>query len=150
VRIEVKAKLPAGIGSFPAIMAIGDGQWPQSGALALVEQFGQDKTWAYLTAYADSSSHGATGNVTYNYSDPTSASANFHVYAVDWYSDHLVFQVDGRTVVSKPFDSGAPFATIPEYLTLDVALGGSQGGAVDNGGFPMTMTVDYVRVYSLP
>jgi len=150
VRIEVRAKLPAGIGSAPGVVGLGQtGGWPQCGELALVEQHGQDKSWVYVTAYADSVARGSTGNIRYDFANPTSASTEFHVYSLDWYIDHLVFKIDGNLVVSKTFDATSPFRLIPEYLNLNVAVGGTFGGPVDPGAFPMDMTVDYVRVYQL-
>jgi beta-glucanase (GH16 family) len=147
-RVEVRAKLPAGIGSFPGIIAMGStGTWPQCGELALVEQYGQDKSWFYVSATAGSADD--TGNVQYSFPDATtSTSSDFHVYSLDWYTDHIVFQVDGTEITRTPFATSSPFSTIPEYLILDLALGGTMGGAIDPTAFPMDMIVDYVRVYS--
>ena len=147
-RVEVRAKLPAGIGSFPGIIAMGStGTWPKCGELALVEQYGQDKSWFYVSATAGSADD--TGNVKYTFPDATiSTSSDFHVYSVDWYSDRVVFQVDGNEIARTTFTASSPFANIPEYLVLDLALGGNMGGTIDPDAFPMDMIVDYVRVYS--
>ena len=147
-RVEVNAKLPAGIGSFPGIIAMGStGTWPQCGELALLEQYGQDKSWFYVSATAGGASD--TGNVQYTFPNPnTSTSSDFHVYSVDWYTDHIVFQVDGNEITRMTFTASSPFATIQEYLVLDLALGGTMGGTIDPDAFPMEMVVDYVRVYS--
>jgi beta-glucanase (GH16 family) len=149
-RVEVRAKLPKGIGSFPGIIGMGTvGTWPQCGELALMEQYGQDKSWFYVAAHAGSASgSGDTGNVKYTFASATTASADFHVYSVDWYADHIVFQVDGIEITRTTFTASSPFYAIPEYLILDLALGGGMGGTIDNNAFPMDMMVDYVRVYS--
>ncbi len=148
-RIEVSAKLPAGIGSFPGIVMNGtSGNWPQCGELAIMEQWGQDKTWFYATSYADSVANGNSGNIKYTFPKATTASSDFHLYALDWYSDHLVFQVDGNQILSQPYATTSPFHNIPESITLDLALGGNMGGTIDPNGFPMVMVVDYVRVYA--
>jgi beta-glucanase (GH16 family) len=150
-RVEVRAKLPAGIGSFPGILLLGTrGTWPACGELALMEQWGQDKSWFYATAYSGDAS-GDTGHVKYSFRNTSEASSTFHVYSLDWYDDRVVFQVDGKTIVDKPYDSSSPFASIPEYIVLDVALGGTMGGLVNNADFVgngMDMVVDYVKVYS--
>lgn len=150
-RVEVRAKLPAGGGSFPGIVLLGTrGNWPACGELALMEQWGQEKSWFYATAYAGDAS-GSTGNVKYSFRDDGEASSTFHVYSLDWYADRLVFQIDGKTIIDKPYDSSSPFASIPEYLVLDVALGGNMGGTINNADFAnnaMDMVVDYVKVYS--
>jgi hypothetical protein len=149
-RVEVSAKLPAGIGSFPGIIALGtSGTWPQCGELALVEQYGQDKSWFYTSANAGTAvGSGSTGNVKYTFPNATTASNDFHVYSLDWYSDHIVFQVDGIEITRTTFATSSPFYTVPEYLVLDLALGGNMGGIIDSSAFPMDMVVDYVRVYS--
>ena len=146
-RIEVRAKLPTGAGSAPGIVLSGvTGSWPASGGLALMEQ-GQDKSWFYATAYAGGAS-GDTGHVRYAFPNATTASSEFHVYALDWYAASLVFQVDGNNVASTTYDSTSPFATVPESIVLYLAVGGDLGGTVDSNAFPMDMLIDYVRVYS--
>jgi hypothetical protein len=150
-RIEVLAKLPAGQGSFPAILMKGTtGTWPDSGALGLMEQYGQDKSWFYATAYAPSTAgSGVTSKTKYTFADATTASADWHLYAVDWYWDHLVFWVDDHITLTSTYTPSSPFYTITEYVVLDVAIGGDMGGTIDNTAFPMEMSVDYVRVYNL-
>jgi beta-glucanase (GH16 family) len=150
-RIEVRAKLPAGAGSFPGIVMMGtSGTWPTCGQLSLMEQYGQDKSWFYSTVYAGSAAgSGSTDKIAYDFPDATTASTDFHVYSVDWYTDHVVFQVDGDEILSSAYATTSPLHNVTEYLILDVALGGDMGGTIDNTAFPMDMLVDYVRVYEL-
>lgn len=149
-RIEVKAKLPAGIGSFPAIVMMGTtGTWPQCGELALMEQYGQDKSWFYSQVSAgNAAGSGSTDSIQYTFPNATTASADFRLYSLDWYSDRVVFKVDGNLIMTSNYDPSSPLYSVPEYIILDVAIGGNMGGTVDNNGFPMDMVVDYVRVYS--
>jgi beta-glucanase (GH16 family) len=149
-RIEVRAKLPEGQGSFPGIIMLGPtSNWPQNGELALMEQYGQDKSSFYASANAgDGAGLGSTGDVQYDFSDATTASADFHVYSIDWHTDHVDFAVDGDPIVTSTFTTSSPFSSVPEYIVLDVALGGDMGGTIDNSAFPMEMVVDYVRVYA--
>ena len=77
---------------------------------------------------------------------------SFHVYAIDWTQDRIDFYVDdskyftfeneGKGMEEWPFD-------LPQYLLLNIAIGGSWGGqkGIDNAIFPQKMFVDYVRVY---
>jgi beta-glucanase (GH16 family) len=151
-RIEVRAKLPAGIGSFPGIIMMGtSGGWPQCGELALVEQYGHDKSSFYVDAYASTTTDGSgdTGSIKHTFLDADTASKDFHIYSLDWHTDHIAFQVDGIEITRTTFNTSSPFNTIPEYIILDVALGGNMGGTIDSTSvFPMDMMVDYVRVYS--
>jgi beta-glucanase (GH16 family) len=150
-RIEVRARLPAGTGSFPAIVMMGtSGLWPACGQLSIMEQYGQDKSWFYSTVRAGSApGSGSTDHAQYSFADAATASEDFHVYSVDWYSDHVVFQVDGDEILTSVYTAESPLHNIAEYIILDVALGGDMGGAIDNSAFPMDMVVDYVRVYEL-
>ncbi|HEY5283535.1 MAG TPA: glycoside hydrolase family 16 protein [Polyangia bacterium] len=149
-RIEVKAKLPSAIGSFPGIVMLGtSGGWPAGGEIGLMEQWGQDKSWYYASAYADTSPN--SGNLRqqqYDFSPATAGSDDFHVYSADWYSDHLVIQIDGKEVMTTTFGTSSPFYTTPEYIVLDLAVGGTMGQSIVPGDFPTEMVVDYVRVYA--
>jgi beta-glucanase (GH16 family) len=76
----------------------------------------------------------------------------FHVYAIDWTRDSIVFYVDEEKYFSFenektgleewPFDQ-------PQYLLLNIAVGGGWGGqkGIDDSIFPQKMYIDYVRVY---
>ena len=146
-RVEVRAKLPDGQGSFPAILLMGTtGNWPQCGEIGMMEQRGQDKSSLYCSTYS-----GASSDIKQQvpFPDASTLSSDFHVYALEWYSDHMVFFIDGVQVARSNFDATSPFFTGTYYLILDVAIGGTMGGAIDDaGGFPMDMVLDYVRVYS--
>jgi beta-glucanase (GH16 family) len=148
-RVEVSAKLPAGKGSFPAILLMGTtGSWPQCGEIGMLEQWGQEKSWLYCSTYAGNAS-GDIGNQKVTFPNATTASSDFHLYALDWYPDHMVFFIDDVQVARSDFKPSSPFYTNTFYLILDVAIGGSMGGAIDDtNGFPMDMVLDYVRVYS--
>jgi beta-glucanase (GH16 family) len=143
-RVEVRAKLPAGQGSFPAILLMGTGaNWPQSGEIGMMEQWGQDKSSLYCSTLSGTSSD---INQKITFSDATS---DFHVYALEWYSDHMVFLIDDAQVAQASFDTTSPFYTGKFYIVLDVAIGGTMGGTIgDASAFPMDMVLDYVRVYS--
>jgi beta-glucanase (GH16 family) len=148
-RIEVRAKLPAGKGSFPAILLMGTtGTWPDCGEIGLLEQWGQDKSWLYCSTYAGGAS-GDIGSKKVTFPDASSASSDFHVYALDWTAEHMAFFIDDVEVAHADFNASSPFSTNNFYLILDVAIGGTMGGTIDNvSGFPMDMVLDYVRVYA--
>jgi beta-glucanase (GH16 family) len=147
-RVEVRAKLPAGQGSYPAILLMGTtGNWPQCGEVGIMEQWGQvDKSWLYCSTYSGTASD---INQKVTFPNATTLSSDFHVYALEWYSDHMVFFIDGAQVARSNFDKTSPFYTGTFYLILEVAIGGTMGGTIDDAGsFPMDMVLDYVRVYS--
>jgi beta-glucanase (GH16 family) len=152
-RVEVRAKLPAGRGSFPAILLMGTtGTWPQCGEIGMMEQLGQDKSWLYCSTYSGAlSDSGASNDIRKQVTFPNAMtlSSDFHVYALEWYSDHMVFFIDDGEVARFSFDTTSPFYTGKFYIILDVAIGGSMGGTIGAASaFPMDMVLDYVRVYS--
>lgn len=154
-RLEVRAKLPAGAGTWPAFWALGANLysvgWPACGEIDVLEYTGTRPTLttsaAHLAAY-DGSHWYATRTA-----PPSSTlSTQFHVYAVDWTSTALTFSRD-KTVIGTitraevtqhgvwPFDK-------PFFLLLNLAIGGTYAGAVPlTTPFPQRYVIDYVRVY---
>ena len=151
---EVRAKMPCGQGTWPAIWTLGTGgRWPEDGEIDILEQRGQNKTEILGTVHTRA----------YNYSNGTlgvgrgastglpDACQAFHRYQLTWSADRIEIGVDG--VVYMVFDnpktgdvSRWPFDS-PQYLILNLAIGGDLGGAVDPAFTPQSMEVDYVRVY---
>ena len=74
----------------------------------------------------------------------------YHVYAIEWTPDRidLFLHTKYHTVLLDKAGTGAenPFRK-PQYLILNLALGGIRGGAIDNSAFPQKFLIDYVRVY---
>ena len=79
-------------------------------------------------------------------------SEDFHVYAMEWYPDRIDIFVDGQkyfTFQNEGTGSRAwPFDK-PQYLLINLAIGGSWGGqkGIDDAMFPQRYLVDYVRIY---
>jgi len=155
-RIEVKAKLPAARGTWPAIWMLpsdhGKVAWPKCGEIDIMEHVGHEPGLIHGTLHCEAFNHvkhtarGATLAV-------PSASSEFHVYSMDWSAERIVLHIDGKTYATfdrKPADTLAewPFNK-PFYLILNLAIGGSWGGqkGIDESAFPQRMEVDYVRVY---
>ncbi len=151
---EVRAKLPCGGGTWPAIWTLGTGgRWPDDGEIDIMEQTGANKVQVLGTIhtraynyYNGSLGVGLGGSRTVD----TSCTA-FHKYQLTWDASAVTVGVDGVNYFSysKPVGASSDrwlFDT-SQYLLLNLAVGGSLGGAVDNLSFPNRMEVDYVRVY---
>ena len=155
-RIEVKAKLPTGVGMWPAIWMLGSNRdqlsWPACGEIDIMENVGYDPDTIHANIHTKAYNHtigtnkGSRIKVQSPYKD-------FHVYAVEWFKDHLDFYVDGQKYFSFENDGAGnnetwPFDK-PQYLILNVAVGGDWGGkyGIDQSIFPQKMLVDYVRYY---
>lgn len=148
--VEVRAKLPCGKGTWPAIWMLGTGgAWPGDGEIDIMEQVGAAPSRVFGTVHTQTSGGNGTGSAV---SIPDACTA-FHNYQLTWTPDRLVLGVDDRNYyqylnpkngyANWPFDK-------PQYLLLNLAVGGTLGGAVDDSIFPVQMEVDYVRVYQRP
>lgn len=156
-RFEIKAKLPTGRGTWPAIWMLPTdwayGGWPKSGEIDIMEHVGFDQNNVHITVHTEA----------YNHSKETqkgkskvieTASTAFHLYRVDWtpfavrgyIDDQPVFEFtnEGKGSSVWPFDKRF-------HLLMNIAVGGNWGGAagVDPAVFPQSMEVDYVRVYEM-
>lgn len=154
-RIEVRAKLPAGKGMWPAIWMLGANlntvSWPACGEIDIMEYVGYQPNVVHATVHtaAGSGSNGDGSSKTLE-----TAEEEFHVYGLIWDRSSLTFYIDTADNVTHVYApsvknaSNWPFDN-PHFFILNVAVGGNWGGAqgIDNTIFPQTMEVDYVRVY---
>lgn len=153
-RVEVKAKLPKGRGTWPAIWMLPTenayGGWPNSGEIDIMEHVGYDPNNVHFTLHATaffgSNGKGGAKNI-------PGATDNFHIYRLDWAPYGIRGYFDNEKVFEY-LNPGASFTTWPYdkkfHLLLNIAVGGTWGGAqgVDDTVFPATLEVDYVRVYN--
>ena len=154
-RIEVRAKLPAGRGTWPAIWMLGKNRveagWPKCGEIDIMEHVGFDKDTIHGTIHTQAYNHmkGTQKGKTIFIENPYTA---FHIFSIEWTPEKIDFLLDGvvyNHIVNEhlsinewPFDQ-------PFYLILNLAVGGDWGGqkGIDESVFPATMEVDYVRVF---
>jgi len=151
-RIEVRARLPQGRGVWPAIWTLGDNMdrvgWPRCGEIDIMEFVGKEPGAVHATVhYQLDGKHRSSGHKL----DTPKPFADFHVYAVEWFPDRMDFYFDQTKYHTfRIADAGAgadnPFRQ-PQYLLINLALGGSWGGPLDDAIFPQQYLVDYVRVY---
>jgi beta-glucanase (GH16 family) len=154
-KMEVRAKLPQGKGSWPAIWLMPEeavyGGWPHSGEIDVMEHLNYD-TIFYQTLH----SHYIDGlnkkqHPQYTHTAPFIA-GEFNVFGMEWSRDKIEFFINGKrtftypklqndtTRVQWPFDQKF-------YIILNQALGGSWAGPIGNKDLPQQMEIDYVRVY---
>ena len=110
-----------------------------------MEFVGKDPKLIYGTLhYSQDGKHGSSqGHVPIL--DP---GADFHTYAVEWWPDRIDFFFDGEKYHTSPLEDGQGDAFHqPHYLILNLALGGSWGGPIDDAVLPQPFLIDYVRVY---
>lgn len=154
-RVEVRAKLPAGTGTWPAIWMLPSdndyGGWPKSGEIDIMESLGYIPYFIASTVQTEAYSH-VNGTQKTSITSVPDCYTTFHNYILEWDDQELRFFVDseqnatfsndGGGVSSWPFDKRF-------HLILNVAIGGTFGGVmgIDDSILPQAMVVDYVRIY---
>ncbi|KAI9325944.1 licheninase [Obelidium mucronatum] len=157
---EVRAKLSRGKGTHPAIWfrpTGSHGAWPNGGEIDVMEQIGQtpNSIFSNIHSPATVAASGSKGKPK-EYKVLPSATNDWHNYQMLWTQDKLEFAVDGvvYNTYNKPTAAVTkenwPF-TIPNFLILNVAVGGAWCGPPDATTFaqPVVMAIDYVRVYQV-
>ena len=151
--IEGRIKLPKGKGTWPAfwMMPVNYTGWPDSGEIDIMEEVGYHPNYVSSSLHANAHVHTNNTQVTKEMYC-AGAEGEYHVYAIEWTAEKITTFVDGKVLLTYanrglghddwPYD--APF-----YVILNLAWGGSWGGSqgVDESALPVTMSVDYVRVF---
>ncbi len=147
-KVEVSAKMPAGVGTWPAIWMLGSdvdtNSWPNCGEIDIVEHLGRDLNKIYSTLHYPGHSGGNADGNTKVISNATTA---FHKYSLDWSASSIKIYVDDQLVHSVVNSAAIPF-NHNFFLILNLAMGGNFAGPVDPSVTGATLEIDYVRVYS--
>ena len=155
-RMEIRAKLPSGLGTWPATWmlgsSIGSVGWPACGELDIMEHVGYDPLWVQGSIHSPSSYGQTVNNGRFELND---CETNFHIYGMTWTPDKIEYYVDDP---KRPYYSYSPAVKNsstwpfdkPCFFILNLAIGGNWGGAkgVKDNIFPVEMKIDYVRVYT--
>lgn len=153
-RIDVRAKLPKGLGTWPAIWMLGSStplQWPDDGEIDIMEHVGYNPGFIHATVHTKSFNH-IIGNQKTDTIEVPDFDTQFHVYSVIWNQDSVTILLDNQSYYSfknnKTGKDAWPFDA-PMHLLLNIAFGGNWGGknGVDDAILPAKMEIDYVRVY---
>lgn len=154
---EARIRLPKGKGTWPAwwMMPVGNNNntnpWPGCGEIDIMEEVGVDANNVTSTIHCNKYNNGNTATEHGVLRVPT-AESDYHVYACEWTDSKLEFFVDGQSILKyEPADKSKdywPF-NVPFYPILNLAWGGDWGGmnGVDETALPITMDVDYVRIF---
>lgn len=173
-RAEVRAKLPAGQGTWSAIWMLPsdpfkyattcekgeDWQgsstcdaWPNSGEIDIMEHVGYDMQTI----------HGTVHNQAYYWAKWEQRKASiegknvedeFHIYSIEWTPEHIIVFFDETPYFFYANESTGwqawPYDH-PYHVILNLAIGGAwgrAGGPIDDSIFPVAMEVDYVRIFT--
>jgi beta-glucanase (GH16 family) len=167
-RIEARMMLPESQGMWPAFWLLGNNivtlSWPGCGELDVMEHIDGNNPPAYVGAtppgydWIAGSVHGGTSaseaNGTQQYHPTGFSAAAWHTYGMIWSKGQVEYYVDDPTNVYATFTPANfpgtwPFDQGPQFILLNLAVGGSWPGNVDGTTvFPGDMQVDYVRIYT--
>jgi beta-glucanase (GH16 family) len=167
-RIEARMMLPESQGMWPAFWLLGDNiktlSWPACGELDVMEHIDGNNPPAYVGAtppgydWIAGSVHGGTSaseaNGTQQYHPTGFSAAAWHTYGMIWSKGQVEYYVDDpsnvyATFTPANFPGTWPFDQGPQFILLNLAVGGSWPGNVDATTiFPGDMQVDYVRIYT--
>ena len=164
-RLEVRARIPAVMGSWPAIWTLGnDMPWPSNGEIDVMEYYhvgGVPHILANMAWGNDRPNQAVWNSKRIPYShflekDPY-WNEKFHVWVMEWDEDEIRLYLDDELLNSQKVDDAKngrigryehPFRQ-PHYILLNLAIGGDNGGKPQADAFPMRYEVDYVRVYEM-
>ena len=146
-KVEVRAKLPTGAGTWPAIWMLGENYatkpWPACGEIDIMEHVGNNQNVIHGTLHYPGRFGGSadTGSKTI-----PNVSTEFHVYKTVWSPASVKIYVDETLVHTVANAASLPFNS-DFFLILNVAMGGNLGGNIDPAFTQSSMEIDYVRVY---
>lgn len=146
-KIEFRAKLPFGGGTWPALWMLGNniGQvgWPTCGEIDVMEHVGNQLNKIYATLhYPEHYGANGSGN-TIMINDVTTV---FHNYSAEWDVQTIKFCVDNQLFYTFNNSASVPFNQ-NFFIIMNCAMGGNFGGSVDPNITSANFEIDYVRVY---
>jgi len=153
-KIEVRARLPRGRGTWPAIWMLGSTtplKWPDDGEIDIMEHVGFDQGVIHGTIHCKKYNWVSGTQKTATTTVPD-CSDSFHVYTVEWDNNLISLFVDSTRYFTFS-NEGSGYDAWPfgnkMFLILNIAVGGNWGGqqGVDNTIWPQKMEIDYVRVW---
>lgn len=146
-RVEVSAKMPEGVGTWPAIWMLGANidqvSWPDCGEIDIMEHLGRDLNNIYTTFHYPGRFGGNADGKTLRIENATTT---FNKYSLNWRADKIELFVNDQLVHSIPNSASLPFNQ-DFFFIMNVAMGGNFSGPVDPSFNSASMEVDYIRVY---
>lgn len=145
-KIEMRAKMPTGAGTWPAFWSLGAGagSWPAIGEIDFMEFVGAKPLQTQSALHYPGHSG---GDAPFKTTVIANAASEFHIYKTIWSPKTIRFYLDGALYFTfDNSDTTLPFRN-NFFMILNVAMGGSLGGAIDPAFTESSMEVDYVKVF---
>jgi beta-glucanase (GH16 family) len=152
-RIEARARVPRGVGLWPAFWALGTSidrvGWPACGEIDIMEHVGREPRRVYAALHGPG--YSGEGGFVGSLALPVDLADDYHVFGIEWAPGRVVWRLDGNPYHRAVRSDVAPNPWVfeqPFFLLLNLAVGGTFGGDVAaDTTFPQALRVDYVRVF---
>ena len=158
-RFEIRAKIDIGDGLWPAIWMLGSArQWPGCGEIDIMEYYRgkilANAAWAAPGKWRGRWDSSATAVEELTDKTPAEWASEYHIWRMDWdeqaiklyLDDRLLNTIELNKTINETEDHANPFHE-PQYMLLNFAIGGNNGGDPSGTEFPRWFVIDYVRVY---
>lgn len=146
-KVEIRAKIPSGGGTWPALWMLGDNidsvGWPACGEIDIMEHVGNQLNRIFGTLHYPGRSGGNADGASVMISNATT---EFHIYSMEWNASNIKIYVDNQLFFTYNNNPNSPFNQ-NFFFIMNVAMGGNFGGTIDPNVTNATMEVDYIRVY---
>ena len=158
-KVEVRAKLPSELGTWPAIWTLGQNiseqgaywqtqgygttGWPACGEIDIMEQ---DSNKSITSGAFHFGPHYTQHQYTTNHISVTDTENTWHVYSMIWTDEGISLMVDG-VEFHNTSNVDMSYFQANHFILLNVAMGGALGGVIDPDFSSAIMEIDYVRVY---
>ena len=146
-KVEIRAKIPSGGGTWPALWMLGDNidsvGWPACGEIDVMEHVGNQLNKIYGTLHYTGRSGGNADGASVMIPNATT---EFHIYSMEWNESTIKIYVDNQLFFTYNNSANSPFNQ-NFFFIMNVAMGGNFGGTIDPNVTNATMEVDYIRVY---
>ena len=159
-RVDIRARLPGEQGTWPAFWTLGANidevgnfhgnaygsvGWPACGEIDIMEQNGWNKNNLIGHLHWGDTQTGAY-HISGGTRSVSGVSSTFNLYSLIWTEDSIQILLNDELFYEAPNTVGMPFDN-PHYLLLNIAMGGTLGGAIPAGFSQAVMEVDYIRIY---
>ena len=146
-KVEIRAKIPSGGGTWPALWMLGDNidsvGWPACGEIDIMEHVGNQLNRIFGTLHYPGRSGGNADGASVMIPNATT---EFHIYSMEWNASTIKIYVDNQLFFTYNNNANSPFNQ-NFFFIMNVAMGGNFGGTIDPNVTNATMEVDYIRVY---
>jgi len=148
-KVKIRAKLPKSVGTWPAFWLMGESisevGWPRCGEIDILEQNGQEKSKILGTVHWQNEADNTYASYSRSYSTG-GLTDDFKLYTLEWTPSSIKLFVESTQFYEMTLTETMPFDQ-PFFLLINLALGGTLGGNIDDGFYTDSLIVDYIRVY---